>query len=79
MYSLLQACLLKVESPNFDKVVQYCDEVLDIVPNNLKAMYRKSDALMHLQRPEDALEILQKAERLPEGAKGNTLHALPEF
>ena len=55
----------------YEKVLQYCDEVLQLSPNNAKAMYRKGVALYNLSRLDDALEELLKAQQQPAGMKGN--------
>ena len=55
----------------YEKVLQYCDEVLQLSPNSVKAMYRKGVALYNLSRLDDALEELLKAQQQPTGMKGN--------
>ena len=60
------------ESPAYEKVLQYCDEVLQLSPCNVKALYRKGVALYNLSRLDDALEELVKARSQPTGGKGST-------
>jgi hypothetical protein len=53
-----------------DKVVTYCEEVLAMDPNNVKALYRKGQALNGLHNFEDAMKVLRHATHQPEGEKG---------
>ncbi|GAB1601332.1 tetratricopeptide repeat protein 9C-like [Argonauta hians] len=66
-YNNLAACLLHKEDTNFDRVIEYCDLVLNVYPDNLKAAFRKCTALYHLKKYEEALEDLQSLlEKHPE-------------
>ena len=58
---VLAACLLQQESPNYEKVVLYCDYVLQIVPNNVKAIYRKGLSLFQLRDYDRAIQTLKEA------------------
>ncbi|XP_072032077.1 tetratricopeptide repeat protein 9C-like [Amphiura filiformis] len=60
-YNNLAACLLQQEKPSYDKVIFYCDKVLDMSPLNAKALYRKGQALYHLHNYDKALLSLKKA------------------
>ena len=70
-YSSCSACLLQPEKPNYTKVLQYCDNVIEISPDNVKALYRRGVAMYHLKRPEEALDTLKHAVNLPDGQKGS--------
>lgn len=72
-YNNLAACILLTESPTYEKVLQYCDEVIQLSPNNAKAIYRKGVALYNLSRLDDALEELLKAQSLPTGMKDQNI------
>ena len=50
--------------------MQYCRDVLDLSPKNVKAMYRMGVAYHRLKDYDRALEILSSAQKLPEGASG---------
>ncbi|CAI9730313.1 repeat 9C [Octopus vulgaris] len=58
-YNNLAACLLHKEDTNYDRIIEYCDLVLAIYPENLKAAFRKCMALYHMKKYEEALEDLQ--------------------
>ena len=70
VFVVLPACIMLTESPAYEKVLQYCDEVLQLSPHNVKALYRKGVALYNLSRLDDALEELVKARSQPTGQKG---------
>lgn len=58
-YNNLAACLLQQGEPNYKRISEYCDNVLEISPENVKASYRKGVALYHLGKYDDAEEILK--------------------
>ena len=65
------ACLLQTDNPSYEKVKLYCDNVLEVAPNNVKALYRRGVAAYHLRSPDDALIYLKQAGNEPDGKKGN--------
>ena len=68
--SYFPACLLQTENPRLENVIQHCDHVIELSPSNIKALYRKGQALFRMGDTDRAQELLQRAARLPEGAKG---------
>ncbi|XP_046369631.2 tetratricopeptide repeat protein 9C-like [Haliotis rufescens] len=72
-YNNLAACLLQQGDPNYGKVIEYCDSVLSIQAGNVKAVYRKGQALYHLKRYEKALDVLSQANEEPSVKKYTTL------
>lgn len=64
-YNNLAACILKSDNPNNEKVVSHCDAVLEIESSNVKALYRKGVGLYNLEKVEEALSVLQKAQNVP--------------
>ncbi|XP_041350611.1 tetratricopeptide repeat protein 9C-like [Gigantopelta aegis] len=64
-YNNLAACLLQQETPNYEKIIQYCDYVLEGVPTNVKAIYRKGMSLFHLKDYDKAIETLKEAHTDP--------------
>lgn len=69
----ISACILQTDSPLYHKVIQYSDNVLQLSPNNTKALYRKAVALYHMKNVEKALQTLQLAKKQPQGATGKYL------
>ena len=67
---MISACMLQTDSPLYHKVIQYSDNVLQLNPNNTKALYRKAVALFHLKNVEKALQTLQLAKQQPHGSGG---------
>ncbi|XP_069115064.1 tetratricopeptide repeat protein 9C-like [Argopecten irradians] len=61
-YNNLAACLLHQENTNYNKVLEYCDQVLSDRPANNKARHRKGVALYHLKKYDEAHAILQSLE-----------------
>jgi len=59
--SLLNTTLCLQKFENWKKLVIVADKVLNVEPNNIKAIYRKALALKNLQEFESAIEILEKA------------------
>eukprot|EP00918_Siedleckia_nematoides_P092856 GHVU01203820.1.p1 GENE.GHVU01203820.1~~GHVU01203820.1.p1 ORF type:complete len:226 (+),score=42.03 GHVU01203820.1:209-886(+) len=68
-YNNLAAVLLKMSSPMYEKVVFYCDCVLEFSPQNIKALFRKGVALYHLKTVDVAMECLTQATKQPGGEK----------
>ncbi|XP_064602899.1 tetratricopeptide repeat protein 9C-like [Liolophura sinensis] len=60
-YNNLAACILQQEKPNYEKVVMYCDNVLELSPSNVKAMYRRGVAYYHLHNYDKAHTCLRQA------------------
>lgn len=58
-YLNLAACQLK--NANYENVVINCTHVLEVDPNNVKALYRRGAALVQLQEYERARADLEKA------------------
>ncbi|XP_033733811.1 tetratricopeptide repeat protein 9C-like [Pecten maximus] len=61
-YNNLAACLLHQENTNYNKVLEYCGQVLSDRPSNSKARHRKGVALYHLKRYDEANSILLSLE-----------------
>ncbi|XP_062604773.1 tetratricopeptide repeat protein 9C-like [Saccostrea cucullata] len=68
-YNNLAACLLQEKEPNYSKIVEYCDEVLQVSPGNIKAQHRKGVALYHLKKYEESMSTLQKADQTDSSTK----------
>jgi len=62
LYNNLAACHL--ERNNYHQVVELCDQVIVRNPNDIKAVYRKSSALMGLANYPAALQCLEIGLRL---------------
>lgn len=67
IYNNLSACLLNCDEPNYGKVVSYCDQVIELDPSNIKAIYRKGVAQYYLNQFENSLKTLNLAKNLPTG------------
>lgn len=61
-YNNLAACLLQQPNPNYSRIVEYCDNVIELTPNNVKAYYRRGVAYCNLEKFEKALESFDQAE-----------------
>lgn len=57
------ACLLQQKSVKYEKVIQYCNEVIRLKPDNVKALYRKGISYYNLHDYDQCLETLQKAKQ----------------
>lgn len=57
-YNNLAACLLASDNPKHEKVVEYCERVLDLEPENVKATFRMGTALVQLGNYEKAKKVL---------------------
>ena len=64
---LFLACLLLKTPVKYDRVLQCCEEVIKVDPNNSKAWYRKAQALLGLKKTELALEAVLKAKQFIDG------------
>lgn len=53
--------MLKTEHPDFDKIVFYCDEVIQLTSCNPKTHFRMAQALFKLGDYNRALESCQKS------------------
>ncbi|XP_076305608.1 tetratricopeptide repeat protein 9A-like isoform X1 [Tachypleus tridentatus] len=69
-YNNLANCLLQQEK-KMERVIFYCDKVLDIEPTNVKALYRKGKALYNIKDYDTALQVLQKAQEVDNGNGNN--------
>ena len=49
------ACIMKKSSPDYERVIKYCDLVVGEQPENYKAHFRKAQALYELGRYDGAL------------------------
>ena len=74
IYSVIKlsvsACILRMPSPVYTRVLQYCDQVIEMSSTNTKALFRKGVALYHLGEPEKAIHVLEKAQKQPGGEGG---------
>ncbi|KAL4238882.1 Tetratricopeptide repeat protein 9C [Mactra antiquata] len=61
-YNNLAACLLQQPDPNYTRIVEYCNNVVEMNPENVKAFYRRGLGLYHLEKYEEALESFDQAE-----------------
>lgn len=61
-YNNLAACLSK--TGNFDKVIEYTTKTLDIEPKNVKALFRRGEALIKQEDFEKAEKDLLEVKRL---------------
>ncbi|XP_023231506.1 tetratricopeptide repeat protein 9C-like isoform X1 [Centruroides sculpturatus] len=62
-YNNLAASLLHQRNVKYEKVIQYCNEVITIKPNNVKALYRKGVSYYNLRDYDQCLETLQNAKQ----------------
>lgn len=72
-YNNLAACLLQLKDSDLQRVISYCDKVLDLCPNNAKAMYRKGVAYYNLKDFDSALFTLQKAKQTQKSGIGSNV------
>lgn len=63
-YNNLAACLLQQPDPNYTKIIEYCNNVTELTPQNVKAYYRRGLAYRHLRNFETALESFEQAEHV---------------
>lgn len=68
IYLNLAACKLQLQE--YEDVIKDCDEALAISENNVKALFRKGQALVHTKDWENAEICLQKAATLEPNDKG---------
>jgi len=57
----LAACLLKEDSPKYDRIIELCSTALECNPNNKKALFRQGTSLYYVGKYEEALKSLDKA------------------
>ncbi|XP_052795457.1 peptidyl-prolyl cis-trans isomerase D-like [Mya arenaria] len=72
-YSLplhLNQAACKLQLKDFEGTVKDCDEVLDVSPDNIKALFRKGQALVNLKDWDNAEETLNKAASVDPNDKG---------
>lgn len=50
--------MLQQEDPNYEKIIEHCDNALEVSHGNVKALYRKGVASYHLKNFDDALNLL---------------------
>uniref|UniRef100_A0A023G4G0 Putative fkbp-type peptidyl-prolyl cis-trans isomerase n=1 Tax=Amblyomma triste TaxID=251400 RepID=A0A023G4G0_AMBTT len=62
-YNNLAACLLLRPNCDYSRVVTYCDNVLRVLPGNVKALYRKGVAHYHMGNYTTARSYLNDAKR----------------
>ncbi|WAR19232.1 TTC9B-like protein [Mya arenaria] len=63
-YSETITCLLKQPNPNYTKILEYCDKVIELEPQNAKAHYRKGLSYLSLDKYEQGLDSFQMASSL---------------
>lgn len=56
-----------LKEPNYERVVECCQQTLDLNPGNLKAIFRMGTALVNLGNYEKAKEILTSNEACATG------------
>ena len=67
IYNNLSACLMLVENPNYQRVLEHLSVVLEANPDNVKANYRRGQALAKVGDHDDALEAFRKVKALQGG------------
>lgn len=75
-YNNLAACLLQSEDTNYEKVIQYCDQVAALTPQNIKAYYRRGLGYYNLGNYDKALESFMQAESIAKNTKDQNFKAL---
>ena len=69
VYNNLSACLMQQEEPRYERALENISVVLEIEPDNVKANYRRGQALAQLGNHEGALEAFAKVKKLEGGEK----------
>ena len=69
VYNNLSACLMQQEEPKYDRALENISVVLEIEPNNVKANYRRGQALAQIGNHEGALDAFAKVKKLEGGEK----------
>ena len=69
VYNNLSACLMQQDEPRYDRALENISVVLEIEPNNVKANYRKGQALAQIGNHEGALEAFARVKKLEGGEK----------
>ncbi|XP_050048536.1 tetratricopeptide repeat protein 9C-like [Dermacentor andersoni] len=72
-YNNLAACLLQLPTTDYNRVVQYCNIVLTMQPNNAKAIFRKGVACYKMGNYSLALQYLNDASRLRKGKPDDSI------
>ncbi|XP_075531831.1 tetratricopeptide repeat protein 9C-like [Dermacentor variabilis] len=72
-YNNLAACLLQLQTTDYNRVVQYCNIVLTMQPNNAKAIFRKGVACYKMGNYSLALQYLNDANRLRKGKPDDSI------
>ncbi|CAH1791801.1 unnamed protein product [Owenia fusiformis] len=68
-YNNLAACLLQEQVPNYPKIIDYCVDVVEKQPDNVKAMFRLGLAYYETGAFDRALSVLRQAKHHPKGEK----------
>ena len=63
--------MLQQEKPNYEKILEYCEYVLEYTPENIKAHYRKGLALYHMNNFEKAIDFFHQASDIAKDSKGD--------
>lgn len=63
IFPSFSACLLKMPEPNYEKIVSYCDQVIEADSENSKAHFRRAQALTKLGIYEEALKSCIEAKK----------------
>jgi len=69
VYNNLSACLMQQEEPRYERALENISVVLEIEPDNVKANYRRGQALAQIGNHEGALEAFAKVKKLEGGEK----------
>ena len=69
VYNNLSACLMQQDEPRYDRALENISVVLEIEPNNVKANYRRGQALAQIGNHEGALEAFARVKKLEGGEK----------
>lgn len=75
-YNNLAACLLQQDKPNYEKILDYCESVLEYTPDNVKAHYRKGLALYHMKNFEKAIDSFHQASSISKNSKDPAFKSL---
>ena len=69
VYNNLSACLMQQDEPRYDRALENISVVLEIEPSNVKANYRRGQALAQIGNHEGALESFARVKKLEGGEK----------
>ncbi|XP_050723151.1 tetratricopeptide repeat protein 9C-like [Eriocheir sinensis] len=67
LHNNIAACLLKLEPVKYERVVECCQEVTELQPNNVKGWYRLGLAHHNLRNFDAAKDALKAANQIAEG------------